>query len=226
MRLNKLLAERLGISRRTADKIIKGGQVSVSGQIAGLGLTIDNPADVRVDGQTLPDESQKQYILLNKPLGYVSSRQGQGSPTIYDLLPQKFRSLNPAGRLDKNSCGLMLLTNDGKLLYELTHPSQNKEKIYQVCLDKSLDPIDRKIILSGGVSLPDGISKFLVVPKDDCYEIRLAEGRKRQIRRTFEAIGYKVTSLKRTQLGPYQLTNLAEGEYRLINNANMDKVNG
>jgi 23S rRNA pseudouridine2605 synthase len=150
----------------------------------------------------------------------VCSRNGQGSQTVYALLPPKFASLQPVGRLDKDSSGLLLMTSDGQLAHELTHPSFQKVKVYEVTLDKDLQPLHRQMISDHGVTLDDGVSKFELERLHDSDEkiwhVRLHEGRNRQIRRTFAALGYTVTTLHRTKFGPYSLGSLAPGSFQEI----------
>lgn len=157
--------------------------------------------------------------MLNKPTGFVVSRNGQGSQTIYDLLPRELWHLNPIGRLDKNSSGLLLLTNDGELANRLTHPKYKKEKQYQVTLNKQLGSIDQDEISHKGVKLDDGLSKLkLSHPADDykTWRVTMSEGRNRQIRRTFAALDYKVTALHRTHFGEHALGKLPSSEFKIV----------
>jgi 23S rRNA pseudouridine2605 synthase len=157
---------------------------------------------------------------LHKPRGYVVSRQGQGSDTIYDLLPPHYRYLNPVGRLDKDSSGLLLLTNDGKLAQTLTHPSHQKRKLYEVELNKPLEPLHRQMISDHGIQLEDGVSRLLLERRQDGDDTRwlvtMHEGRNRQIRRTFAALGYTVLTLHRTTFGDFALENLGPGKIRRV----------
>jgi 23S rRNA pseudouridine2605 synthase len=181
---------------------------------------------VALQGRVLTAPVSTTTIILNKPVGFVVSRQGQGSRTIYDLLPPEYQQLNPVGRLDKDSSGLLLLTNDGQLAQELTHPSRQKTKIYEVTLDKPLQPLHQQMISDHGTLLDDGPSRFLVTTlnrnseidnrKSSTYEVRMSEGRNRQIRRTFQALGYTVQTLHRTHFGPYQLGDLPRGHLKTV----------
>lgn len=224
VRLNKFLAERLGLSRREADEAIVAGQVTIDGQPATLGARID-PIDkstkVCYNGKIVPSQADFLYLAFNKPVGYVCSRRAQGStPTIYELLPAKYRHLKTVGRLDKDSSGLILLTNDGNFAYQMTHPKFHKEKVYEVELDRPLEPLHRQMISDYGVILDDGPSKFTIVTDGTTdaplYTVILSEGRNRQIRRTFAALGYHVVKLHRTQFGKFILSNLASGKYDII----------
>lgn len=221
IRLNKFLAERLGVSRREADDLISSGQITVNGQIASLGNKVDTKSIICYNNKTIPFETNYTYIAFNKPVGYVCSRRAQGqAPTLYDLLPQEYRKLKTVGRLDKDSSGLILLTNDGDFAFQMTHPKFRKTKVYEVELNRPLEPLHQQMISDYGVMLDDGPSRFKIIRKDTpdtkSYQVILTEGRNRQIRRTFAALGYRVTKLHRTQFGKYELNNLASGKYDII----------
>ncbi len=207
--MNKFIAQATGLSRRAADELIKSGRVAIDENPASLGQEVGSNNTVSLDGRQLIRPGEYLTIMINKPAGYVCSRSGQGSQTIYDLLPKKYHNLKPVGRLDKDSSGLLLMTDNGQLANELTHPRYQKEKVYQASLNKTLSPPDKKKLMSG-VELSDGMSKFTNIKdcSDKVYEVVLKEGRNRQIRRTFNALGYKVEILQRTQFGPYKLNNL------------------
>ncbi len=229
MRINKFVAAATGLSRRAADRAIVEGRVTIAAQAAHLGDTVAEGEVVTLDKQPITPPVKTQAVMLNKPVGYVCSRAGQGSRTIYDLLPPEFHHLKPVGRLDKYSSGLLLLTNNGELANYLTHPRYAKTKIYELKLDKPLTPTDQKIITGHGVSLEDGLSKLQLDPLEDelsktpltasdqqnrTWRVTMQEGRNRQIRRTFAALGYQVTRLHRTHLGDYKLGKLPEGQIR------------
>ena len=252
LRLNKFLAERLGLSRREADEIILAGQVTVDGTEAILGTKIDSKSKILCNGKIVPFENEYQYIAFHKPVGYVCSRRAQGdTPTLYELLPKKYHKLKTVGRLDKDSSGLILLTNDGDFAFQMTHPKFRKNKIYEVELDKPLEPLHQQMISDYGVEIGDGISKFKILSGDFTepllrgirsryedsatspvktgarsvprktvsrvrYAVILSEGRNRQIRRTFAALGYTVTKLHRTQFGKYELGDLKPGKCVII----------
>ena len=167
IRLNKFLAERLGVSRREADDLISSGEITVNQSIATLGTRIDKESKVFYKNKRVPFETEYIYIAFHKPVGYVCSRHAQGdAPTIYDLLPKKYHQLKTVGRLDKNSSGLILLTNDGDFAYQMTHPKFHKTKIYEVDLDRPLEPLHQQMISDYGVLLDDGPSRFLVIHDD------------------------------------------------------------
>lgn len=219
MRLNKYIAASTDLSRRKADEAIAAGRVKVNGQPPTQGQDITDTDVVTLDNGVITPNVKTLTVILNKPPGVVVSRDGQGAQTIYDILPPEYRHLNPVGRLDKYSSGLLLLTNDGALTQELTHPSRQKHKMYEVFLDKPLQPLHRQMINDHGLTLEDGLSKLQLdrmnEGDDIAWVVTMHEGRNRQIRRTFEALGYRVTHLHRTQFGPYQLGELSKGSTRL-----------
>ena len=230
MRINKYIALHMGLSRREADDHIVQGKVSINNVVAEIGAQVKDHDIVTVDG-TPVGAVANTYLILHKPVGYVCSRKSQGgAPTIYNLLPAEYRSLKLVGRLDKDSSGIILLTNDGDFAHRMTHPSFHKTKIYEVQLNKSLQPLHQQMISDFGVMLEDGKSQFTVsksvteakggrgVEQEDTatYQITMTEGRNRQIRRTFAALGYTVTALHRTHFGPYQLADLQSASYQEI----------
>lgn len=217
IRLNKFLAERLGISRRQADDLIAAGKVTVSDKTATLGDRIDKNDKVCYNKKIVPFEVSYTYLALNKPTNYVCSRKRQGdTPTIYELLPPELQDLKTVGRLDKDSSGLILLTNDGDFAFSMTHPKFAKEKLYIVELSRALEPLHQQMIADFGIDLPDGKSQMGLARLDDTrkkWQVSISEGRNRQIRRTFAAVGYEVVSLHRIQFGKYQLAGLKPGEF-------------
>lgn len=215
MRINKYIAQCSNLSRRAADQALKAGRITINGIVASPGQIVTAQDELKIDGLVLRP-SELCTIMLHKPIGFVVSRNGQGKPTIYDILPKQYRHLQPVGRLDNDSSGLLLLTNDGQLAQRLTHPSFNKIKRYNIVLNKSLQPPDQ-LKLKHGVQLSDGISRLQLNGSTNKWQISLAEGRNRQIRRTFERIGYQVKALHRTTFGPYELGTLAVGKWQTIN---------
>ena len=217
IRLNKFLAERLGVSRREADDLIAAKRIFIDGKPAELGARIDKNNKVCYNGKIIPFETDFLYVAFNKPVGYVCSRRAQGdAPTLYDLLPEKYQKLKTVGRLDKDSSGLILLTNDGDFAFEMTHPKFHKEKIYKVELDRDLSPLHQQMISDYGIDLEDGKSKFTVIREEEFddrkhFMVVLNEGRNRQIRRTFQAVGYRVVKLHRITFGKFELKELKPG---------------
>jgi 23S rRNA pseudouridine2605 synthase len=221
-RLNKHLALQLGVSRREADSLIEKEKVTVNGVIATLGARFEEGDTIIAAGKPLANTSVSyQYVALNKPVGYVCSRRPQGdSPTVYKLLPEEYHSLKLVGRLDRNSSGLILLTNDGDFAYRMTHPKFAKTKIYSVRLDSDLEPLHQQMISDYGVQLEDGASKLsLERLRDDNrkeWKVVMSEGRNRQIRRTFMSLGYEVKKLHRTNFGNYSVGDMKPGAYELV----------
>lgn len=215
-RLNKYLASNFGVSRREADKMIEDGEVSINGKTAKIGDRISKRDRVTVNKHEVV-EQEPIYLALNKPVGYVCSKKRQGdTPTIYELLPKKYQSLKSVGRLDKDSSGLILLTNDGDFAFQMTHPKYAKQKHYRVVIDRALEPLHQQMIADFGIQLSDGRSQMGLVRIGEGrtkWEVIISEGRNRQIRRTFEALGYKVITLHRFRFGAYELSDLQEGGY-------------
>ena len=197
--------------------MIASGKVLVNDKKAVLGARIDKNDKVCYNNMIVPFDTEFLYLAFNKPVGYVCSRRAQGdAPTIYELIPEEYRKLKTVGRLDKDSSGLILLTNDGDFAFQMTHPKFHKEKVYEVELDRPLEPLHQQMISDYGVMLDDGPSSFTVIHDNNLYTVVLSEGRNRQIRRTFAALGYRVTKLHRTQFGKYQLSGLKPSEYVII----------
>lgn len=222
LRLNKHLALQLGISRREADNLINAGSVTVNGTSATLGARFNEGDAIAVNGKPIGSDQPLEYLALNKPVGYVCSRKAQGdNPTIYALLPQKYHHLKPVGRLDRDSSGLILLTNDGDFAFRMTHPKFVKTKVYKVRLNADLEPLHQQMISDFGVQLEDGTSQLSLQRLNDAsrkeWEVTMHEGRNRQIRRTFAALGYDVKKLHRTQFGNYSLGDIKPGEYEITN---------
>ena len=216
MRINRYVALATGLGRRKVDKLIIDSRITVDGQMATTGQDISDNQKVSLDNKLLKVPELSLLVMLNKPVGFVVSRDGQGAPTIYELLPKEYSKLKPIGRLDKDSSGLLLLSNDGALIQELSHPSNNKKKIYSLRLDRVLSLAD-KTVIEHGIKLEDGISK-LALDKAESKDITvtMTEGRNRQIRRTFQKLNYKVINLNRISFGEYMLSNLKSGEYKEV----------
>lgn len=223
IRLNKFLAQCGLGSRRKCDELIQAGKITVNGKvIKTLGFQVDDQHDeVVYEGMPLSPVESKIYILLNKPVGYVTTvKNGWGRKPVTELIPLKQR-IFPVGRLDKDTEGLLLLTNDGNLCHILTHPKFHIDKIYQAKIDKriSLDDIkklEQGVILETGVTAPCNV-EILAADKTGCtLNIILREGKKRQIRRMFQTLGYSVVRLVRLQFANLTLDNLPVGKWRFL----------
>jgi len=222
IRLNKYIATNFGVSRREADDLITAGRVKINGKKAEIGMRAHEGDTITVDGRNIL-EQEPIYLAFHKPVGYVCSRKQQGdTPTLYDLLPKKYQVLKTVGRLDKDSSGLILLTNDGDFAFQMTHPKFSKIKLYTVEIDRDLEPLHQQMIADFGIQLPDGRSQMGLSKIGESrkkWDVSISEGRNRQIRRTFEALGYKVVSLHRYKFGPYELSGLPEGEFTEVKKA-------
>lgn len=222
-RLQKIIAAAGLASRRQAETWISAGRVTVNGQTAELGESADPQADIiLVDGKALTIQGTLYYVLLNKPSGYVTSRQDpQGRACVIDLVKDLPVRLNPVGRLDLTTEGLLLLTNDGDLAYRLTHPRHEIDKTYLVRVRGELDPVSRRklemgVLLDDGMTAPARIDHLRRSGSHSWFEITIHEGRNRQVRRMCETLGYPVSRLKRIRLGFLELGRLKSGEYRLL----------
>jgi len=216
VRLAKYIAQRGYCSRRRAEELISLGQVQVNGVTASINLPVNPETDVViVCGESLKLQAPV-YILLNKPPGVVCSckRGREEFPIVLDIVkvPQR---IFPVGRLDSDSRGLLLLTNDGELAYSLTHPSQESEKEYIVKLNKPLTPDDEQL-LTAGISLYNATCRFYRLEKlsEREYRVELKQGLKRQIRLMIRSIGKEVVDLQRVRVGNLKLGDLPEGKWR------------
>lgn len=216
-RVNKYIAHATGLSRREVDNAISAGRVTINGVKAIMGAQVAPTDTVQLDGKPIVTQANYTYLAFHKPVGYVCSRRAQGEyPTIYTLLPAEYRALKPVGRLDRDSSGILLLTDDGDFAHTMTHPKFQKRKVYEVVLDHELEPLHHQMINDHGVTLDDGHSQLTLERLSDTdrtqWRVTMSEGRNRQIRRTFAALGYTVTKLHRIQFGLYQLDNLPSGQ--------------
>ena len=221
MRINKFLAEKGIASRRRADEMISDGRITINGVVATLGVDVTEEDEVRVDGELLSvSEKKEEYYIMNKPKGVVCTvSDDRGRKTVMDLLPDGVGRVFPVGRLDYATEGLLILTNDGDLAFRLTHPSAEIPKTYMARIEGTLTEKDLNPIRSG-VEL-DGVltkkCKAHIVETNKAYtkvHITITEGKNRQVRRMFEAIGKNVEFLKRVSIGQLKLTGLDRGQIR------------
>lgn len=224
IRLNKYLALAGVASRREADRMISEGRVSINGEMVDvLGSQVDEEKDkIEVDGKSVKRLKSEVYLMLNKPPGYlVTAKDPFQRPTIMELLPKMKNRVFPVGRLDFDSEGLVLLTDDGELAYRLMHPSFQVTKEYRVRVtpkpDRSkLATLERGISLDGKKTAPAKFRILSTTVKGTLLLARLQEGRKRELRRMFEYMGFKVLALKRVKLGSLHLGHLKKGEWRYL----------
>ena len=218
MRLNRFLAAAGLGSRRSCEDLIASGAVVINGsRVEKLATIVADGDDVRVHGRIIR-VARPMYVLFHKPRGFVVTKSDErGRRTIYDLLPPEFSSLFHVGRLDKDSEGLLLLTNDGDLAQKLTHPSHGIEKEYEVTLDKSFDPAHSAKLIKG-IFIEGGRGRFERVNILGPGRVRvvLRQGIKRQIRLMFYDIGYEVERLKRTRIGSVDDHGMPPGSFRHI----------
>lgn len=223
MRVNKYLAECGVGSRRFCDKLIEDNKVKVNGKPCTLGMDVSEADDIKVDGKSVGGIKRLEYYMLNKPKGYISTVSDDKSrKTVMDLLPAIAGRVFPVGRLDYDSEGLLILTNDGDMAYALTHPKYEIPKTYSVKIegyisDKQLVDFKKGIVIEGEKT--PVTATVAVVERTRAYtklEIVISEGKNREIRKMFEAIGYEVEFLKRVKIGDLKLSGLDRGEVRRL----------
>lgn len=222
MRINKYLAECGVASRRGCDKLIEEGRVTVNGKTAALGDDIAGGEEICVDGVPVSHGEKHSYYLLNKPKGYVCTvRDDKGRKTVMELLPPDAGRVFPVGRLDYDTEGMLLLTDDGDLTFRLTHPKNEVPKTYLVKIEKGITDAELNR-LRAGVEI-DGVltgkSKVKVIETDKAFtklQVTITEGRNRQVRKMFEAVGKQVVFLKRIRIGEMRLGSLPRGKVRKL----------
>ena len=224
-RLNKIIADAGITSRRGADDLISSGRVSVNGSIIReLGAKFDaSKSEVMVDGETITQSMTKTYLALHKPKGVLSTMfDPEGRPCLSDFIDLRTERLFHVGRLDKDSEGLILLTNDGDLTFRATHPSYGLEKTYIIEFEGKLPTGVEKTLLKG-VELEDGIGRVLTFKElsPTWVEVSIHEGRYHIIRRLMAAVGIDVLRLIRTKFGPISLGETAEGRWRDLNSGEL-----
>ena len=226
VRLQKWLSESGVCSRRHGENLIRAGRVRVNGEVVTtLGTKVDPEKDrVQVDGRPVGTVSEKIYVALHKPKGYVTSCDHPGQKLVIDLIDLKER-IYPVGRLDKDSTGLLLLTNDGRLHHRLSHPSFDHEKEYDVTVDRPIDDgtlrrLAEGVRIIGGMTRPARVRRLA----GRRFRIVLLEGRNRQIRRMVKELGYKVKRLKRIRMAHIHLGDLPEGAWRHLTHSEMKRL--
>lgn len=221
-RLQKILSTRGVASRRKAEELITAGRVSVNGKIATLGESADVDTDtILVDGKALPSQQDRVYMMLNKPRGYVTTLSDEkGRRTVADLVKDCGFRVYPVGRLDYDSEGLLILTNDGEFANAMMHPKHQVEKTYRVWVTgyrpEATELLKRPIVLDGYQIHPPKVKPLSASNDKACYEVTIHEGRNRQVRRMCEAAGMQVTRLQRIQEGNLSLGKLPLGKWRYL----------
>lgn len=224
MRLAKLLAQRGIASRRKAEELIAAGRVTVNGEIAVVTTPADPENDiVEINGQRLPKEPAKAYYLLNKPSGYITGRRDtRGRQTVLDLAKDLPVRVEPVGRLDYDTEGALLLTNDGEIAFGLTHPSRGVEKVYRARVEgrpmaEDIAAIERGIPLEDGVTKPAKARIVSRGEKSSVVEITVTEGRNRMIRRMLAYLGHYCMDLQRISFGGVTIEGMKLGQLRKLN---------
>lgn len=224
MRINKYLASCSVASRRKSEEIILKGKVTVNGEVVkNLGTIIDTRKDiVKVYGKQISLDTKKVYYMLNKPQGVISaSKSKYGEETVVDLIGKKEHRLFPVGRLDKDTTGLILITNDGDFAYKLTHPKYEKEKTYEALVkgridSKAIEKLSKGVVIDGKKTSRAKVRLVKMIGINSLLEITLIEGRKRQVKKMCEKVGHKVLKLTRTMENGLGLGDLNVGEYRAL----------
>lgn len=222
VRLNKFLSQSGVASRREADRMIAEGRVRVNGRVViDLGTKVDGAEDVvQVDGKKIRKEDRPVYVMLNKPAGYlVTMKDRFQRPTVGNLLPRGLQRVFHVGRLDLESEGLLLLTNDGELAYRLTHPRYEVRKTYVVKVKgrpekAKLSRLEKGVFIDGKRTAPARVHLLYESPNHSVFRVAVHEGRKREIRRMCEAVGHSVRELRRVQFAGLTLKGLKPGEWR------------
>lgn len=232
IRLQKRIADSGFCSRRAAEDLMQKGKVKVNGKVVTtLGSKVVESDKIEVDGKKLKFATENITLAFHKPAGVITSkRDPHHKNTVMDLLPSEYQNLKPVGRLDKDSEGLLLLSSNGELIQRLTHPKFGHEKTYEV-LVKGLVKADKlRVLETGKMKLDDKLLQpmfYRVLNSKDrktWLELKLTEGRNRQIRRVLDALGFPVVYLKRTAIGQLPLGDLAKGEYRLLTSSDLEKL--
>jgi 23S rRNA pseudouridine2605 synthase len=231
-RLQKVLAQAGIASRRKAEELIRDGRVRVDGEtVTEMGLRVDPESQkIECDGQPVTAREQKVYILLHKPAGFLSTVDDpQGRPIVTDLLPNIKERVYPVGRLDLDTEGALILTNDGELAQDILHPSKEVKKTYVARVKGKPDPaklaaLSKGIDLDGKKTWPAELTVLESGEQVTVIRIVIHEGRKRQVRKMFETVGHPVLQLKRIAYGKLELGDLRPGRYRFLRPADLKMI--
>lgn len=223
MRINKFLAESSVCSRRAADKLISDGLVKKNGKVCSVGEDVDIINDkITVEGRPVNIVKSFDYYIMNKPKGFVCTvKDDKDRKTVMDLLPKNIARVYPVGRLDYDSEGLLIFTNDGDLAFKLTHPKNEIPKTYLVktekpVSDKDLSALRSGVVIDGVRTKKCNVSLIETTKKGSKLHVTITEGRNRQVRKMFEAVNNSVDFLKRIKIGDLKLTGLNRGEIRKL----------
>ncbi len=232
VRLQKYIASAGLASRRKAEELIAQGKVKVNGKtVREQGVKVDAQSDVvEVNGQTIAPEKKKYYLLLNKPAGYITTTSDElGRQTVMELVSDISARVYPVGRLDAETEGLLFLTNDGAFANTLTHPSHGIEKEYLVyargvMMPAAINKLKRGVALEDFTTKPAEVELIGIDRNISTVKIKIREGKNRQVRRMFEAVGHEVLYLRRTQVGPIMLGNVPLGKWRHLKKAEVQRL--
>lgn len=231
-RLQKFMASCGVASRRKCEELIAEGRVMVNGMtVTEAGRKIQPGKDqVELDGKVVGSVEKRVYVMLNKPVGYVSTANDQfGRPTVLDLVKEVKQRIYPVGRLDYDSQGLILLSNDGDFTYGLTHPQHNVDKTYIAVVagkptPQQINRLKKGVLVDGYMTSPAKVQLTQEDRKNTMFRIIIHEGRNRQVRKMFEAIGYTVISLKRAAIGKLEIGSLAPGQWRHLKEQEVNEL--
>lgn len=233
MRLNKYIASAGICSRRKADELIENGNVKINGAVVKtMGEQVNSGDVVEVNGKPVDTDVSRVYVVVNKPLGYITSMQDEKDrSTVAELVADIPQRLFPVGRLDYNTTGLLIMTNDGELTHTLTHPRHEVYKTYLakvagVISDARLVKLRKGVDIGGFVTSPAKVKLVKQMPRHAVVEISIKEGKNRQIRKMFAAVGNKVQSLHRVAIGDIRLGRLKEGHYRKLTREEIEYLKG
>lgn len=231
MRLQKYLALCGVASRRAAEEIILQGRVSINGEKCSLlGTKVADGDVVTVDGEEIKIEEKKYYIMLNKPTGYMTTvSDDQGRPTVMDLITDISKRVYPVGRLDFNTEGLLLMSNDGDFTYKITHPKHKLDKTYQVVVSgnaekNAIKKLEQGVFIDGRKTAPAKVDIESFGKNSALLTITIHEGRNRQVRKMCASVGFKVIGLKRISEGGLNLGNLPIGKWRHLTDAEVKRI--
>lgn len=230
IRIQKLIANAGYCGRRKAEKLISAGKVFINGKKADLGDKANSISEITIDGIILTKPEKHIYLALYKPKGYISTTSDpQKRKTILDLIPKELKKVKPAGRLDEDSEGLIILSTDGEFINKLTHPKHNHEKTYKITLKGEIPDETLKKLTEGSLALGNKILNKMPYKLNERtkdytrLDITLTEGRKRQIREVFKLLKTYVVHLRRIKVGPIELGTLQKGQFRHLTKTEIEK---
>lgn len=233
MRINKYIAQSGIASRRKADELIASGNVKINGKpLKEPGYDVVDGDLVEVNGNRIQADEKKVYILLNKPIGYITTvKDEQDRPTVMELVRDVDSRIFPVGRLDYNTSGMLLMTNDGDFSYKVAHPKHKMPKTYRARVEGILSnekcaKLSNGVDIGGFVTSKAKVNIIKGLPRSTIVEITIHEGKKRQVRKMFAAVGNKVQELERVAIGDIPLGRLAEGHYRKLTREEIDYLKG